>query len=58
MLVPLVIMLLFNPLYPVTYASILAAAVATFAEMFEDKIEIDDNLSVPLFVGVILSLLN
>lgn len=54
----LVIMMLFNPLYPVTYASILAAAVATFAEMFEDKIEIDDNLSVPLFVGVILSLLN
>ena len=41
-----------------TYASILAAAVATLAEMFEDKIEIDDNLSVPLFVGIILTLLN
>ena len=51
-------MMLFNPVYAVTYASILAAAVATLAEMFEDKIEIDDNLSVPLFVGIILTLLN
>lgn len=54
----LIIMMLFNPVYAVTYASILAAAVATLAEMFEDKIEIDDNLSVPLFVGIILTLLN
>lgn len=54
----LIIMMVFNPLYPVTYASVLAAAAATFAEMFEDKIEIDDNLSVPLFVGIVLTLLN
>lgn len=54
----LIIMILFTPLYPVTYASIIAAATATFAEMYEDKIEIDDNLSVPLFVGIILTLLN
>lgn len=54
----LIVMMLFNPVYAVTYASIIAAAAATLAEMFEDKIEIDDNLSVPLFVGIILSLLN
>ncbi len=54
----LVVMILYNPLYPVTYASIIAAAAATFAEMFEDKIEIDDNLSIPLFIGIILTLLN
>ncbi len=54
----LIVMILYNPLYPVTYASIIAAAVATLAEMFEDKIEIDDNLSIPLFIGITLTLLN
>lgn len=53
----LAIMVLFNPLYPVTYASILACAAATLAEMYEDKIEIDDNLSIPLFIGIILTAL-
>lgn len=53
----LIIVMIYNPIYPVTYASILACAAATLAEMYEDKIEIDDNLSVPLFVGIILSLL-
>ena len=53
----LLIMVISNFILPVTYASILAAFVATFAEMYEDKIEIDDNLSIPLFVGAVLSLL-
>ncbi len=53
----LMIVVLFNPILPVTYASILACAAATFAEMYEDKIEIDDNLSIPLFSGLILSIL-
>lgn len=53
----LLIMVICNFILPVTYASILAALVATFAEMYEDKIEIDDNLSIPLFVGAVLSLL-
>ena len=52
------IMVLFNPIVPVTYASIIACGVATLAEMYEDKIEIDDNLSIPLSIGIILSLLN
>ena len=53
----LLIMLIFNPIYPVTYAGILACFAATLAEMYEDKIEIDDNLSIPLFVGLVLSVL-
>lgn len=53
----LVIMMLGNFILPVTYASILAAFVATMAEMYEDKIEIDDNLSIPLSVGTVLTLL-
>ena len=53
----LLIMVICNFILPVTYASILAAFVATFVEMYEDKIEIDDNLSIPLFVGAVLSLL-
>ena len=40
-------MVICNFILPVTYASILAAFVATLAEMYEDKIEIDDNLSIP-----------
>lgn len=51
------IMMIYNPVFPVTYASILACIFATLAEMYEDKIEIDDNLSIPLFVGITLSLL-
>ncbi|MBR1604813.1 MAG: phosphatidate cytidylyltransferase [Alphaproteobacteria bacterium] len=53
----LAIVVIYNPLFPVTYASILACTAATLAEMYEDKIEIDDNLSIPLFVGLILSIL-
>ena len=53
----LVIMILCNMILPVTYASIIAAFVATMAEMYEDKIEIDDNLSIPLSIGAILTLL-
>lgn len=36
--------------------SIFACGAATFAELFEDKIKIDDNLSVPLLIAGILSL--
>ena len=53
----LVIMVLCNIILPVTYASIIAACVATMAEVYEDKIEIDDNLSIPLSIGAILTLL-
>ena len=51
-------MMLCNFILPVTYASILAAFAATMAEVFEDKLDIDDNFSIPLSVGIILTLLN
>lgn len=54
----LAIMVIFNPILPVTYASILACTAATLAELYEDKIEIDDNLAIPLFIGLTLSILN
>lgn len=54
----LAIMVIFNPILPVTYASVLACTAATLAELYEDKIEIDDNLAIPLFIGLTLSILN
>ena len=54
----LLVLMLYTPIYPVTYASIIAALLATFAEMYEDKLEIDDNLSIPLIIGIVLTLLN
>ena len=53
----LLINMLYEPVFHFTYAGVIACAAATLAEMFEDKLEIDDNLSIPLFVGIILSLL-
>lgn len=53
----LIVNMLYEPIFHFTYASVIACAVATIAEMFEDKLEIDDNLSIPLFVGIILSVL-
>lgn len=52
----LVINLLFIQVYPFTWASVIACAVATLAEVYEDKIEIDDNLSVPIFMAAVLTL--
>ena len=51
----IVINLLFWQVYPFTLASIGACLVATLAEVYEDKIEIDDNLSVPLFFAAVLA---
>ncbi len=53
----LLINMLFEPLYHFTYASVLACLAATVAEIYEDKIEIDDNLSIPLFIGAVLTIL-
>ncbi|MBR1948383.1 MAG: phosphatidate cytidylyltransferase [Alphaproteobacteria bacterium] len=50
-----IINLLFWPIYPFTVKSLIACLVATLAEVYEDKIEIDDNLSVPIFFSVILT---
>lgn len=53
----LLVNMLLNPIHTFTYAGVIASAVAALAEMFEDKLEIDDNLSIPLFVGIILTVL-
>lgn len=52
----LFIMLLFNPIFNVRDVSIIACMAATIAELFEDKLKLDDNLSIPLLVGCILYL--
>ena len=54
----LLINMLCEPIYHFTYAGVIASIVATFTEIFEDKVDIDDNLSIPVVVGVILSTLN
>lgn len=54
----LAINLLFWQVYPFTFASVLACLIATLAEVYEDKIEIDDNLSVPIFMAAVLSFFN
>lgn len=53
----LFINMFYEPLFRFSYASVIACVMATLAEVFEDKIEIDDNLSIPLFVGITLTLL-
>jgi dolichol kinase len=50
-----IINLLFWPLYPFGWINVIACLVATLAEVYEDKIEIDDNLSVPIFFSVVLT---
>ena len=46
------------PMFPFNVASVIACLAATFAEMFEDKLDIDDNFSIPLVVGALLTFLN
>ena len=46
---------LFNPLYPFGIASVAACLAATLVEIYEDKIGMDDNLSIPLVVGIVLT---
>ena len=54
----LIVNMLCEPIYRFTYAGVIACAAASFAEMFEDKLEVDDNLSIPLVVGSVLVILN
>ena len=53
----LLVMVATNFIVPVTYASIVACICATLVEMFDEKVKIDDNVSIPLVVGIILTLL-
>lgn len=51
------VMMVLNPLLPVSAASILACTAATFCELFEDVFKLDDNFLIPLCVGIVLVLL-
>lgn len=53
----LIINILFNQLLTFSYISVVACFLATLAEVYEDKTRIDDNLAIPLAVGVTLTLL-
>ncbi|MFV0627387.1 MAG: diacylglycerol/polyprenol kinase family protein [Alphaproteobacteria bacterium] len=53
----LLVMLVLNPLLAVTYRSIIACFVAVLFEVYSDKLKIDDNLSIPLVVGAVLTFL-
>lgn len=50
----LVINLLFIPIYPFGWTSVVACLTATIVEVYEDKIEVDDNLSIPIFFSTVL----
>lgn len=54
----LLVNMLCAPIFPFNVASVIACLAATLVEMFEDKLEIDDNFSIPLTVGILLTFLN
>ncbi len=54
----LVVNMVYSPVFPFTVASVIACFLATLAEVFEDKLDIDDNFSIPLVVGMMLTFLN
>lgn len=53
----LLIMMLFNPLFTFTYVSVIACLAAVFMELFEQWFELDDNFSIPLVIGIILTVI-
>ena len=54
----LLVNMVLSPIFPFNVASVIACLAATFAEMFEDKLDIDDNFSITLVVGALLTFLN
>lgn len=49
------VMVLYNSVFALNYAGLAACCAATLCELYDEKIKIDDNLSVPLIIGLILS---
>ena len=54
----LAVSMLFEPIYHFTYVSVIACAVATIVELYEDTLELDDNLAIPLSIGAVLMLMS
>lgn len=53
----LYIMTACNPIFPFAWAGVAACTAATLCELYESILKIDDNLSIPLAVGFILTFL-
>lgn len=53
----LIINAIFYQLVAFNFISLIACVAATSAELWEDKLKIDDNLSIPLIIGMILTYL-
>lgn len=53
----LFVQMAYNHLFTFTYVAVLASFFATLVEMYEDKLQIDDNLSIALVTGAVLTLL-
>ena len=54
----LIVNIICHHIFPFGIASVIACIIATLAEVFEDKLDIDDNFSIPLSVGICLTFLN
>ncbi len=54
----LLINMLFHKLEPFGYGNVIACVLATLAEIYEDKTGIDDNLAIPLSIGLTLTFLS
>jgi len=52
----LAVCLVFHTVFPINVNLIFALLAATAAELFEDKLRIDDNFSIPFVVGLVLYL--
>lgn len=53
----LIVFMGYEFIIPVTIASIIACFAATFVELFEKELKIDDNLSIAITVGFILTII-
>lgn len=54
----ILVCLLYEPILSVNYATIVACICVTFAELYESRIKIDDNLSIPLIFCLIMNFLS
>lgn len=54
----LLINMLLHNLEPFNYTSVIACVLATLAEVYEEKTKVDDNLAIPLVIGLVLTFIN
>lgn len=49
------VIIIYNPASALSFAGFAACSAATLCELYDDRIKVDDNLSVPLVIGLILT---